>query len=73
MEEKPESTLTTRPARRWYSSDHRAVARLYFFLALIAVVTGQVLSLIMRFHLVIRRRRSAGSKASGPPARPAAS
>ena len=28
------------------------MARLYFFLALIAVVTGQALSLIMRFHLV---------------------
>ena len=52
MEEKPQSTLTSRTGLRWYSSDHRSVARLYFFLALIAVVTGQVLSLIMRFHLV---------------------
>jgi cytochrome c oxidase subunit 1 len=52
MEEKRGPTLTTRPGVRWYSADHRAVARLYFFLALIAVVTGQVLSLIMRFHLV---------------------
>ena len=37
---------------RWFSPDHRAVARLYFILALVAVVTGQILSLIMRFHLV---------------------
>jgi cytochrome c oxidase subunit 1 len=56
MEEEPGSPLTTRlttrPRARWYSSDHRSVARLYFLLALIAVLTGQVLSLIMRFHLV---------------------
>src|ERR1017187_8225278 len=52
MEEKPQSTLTSRPGVRWYSSDHRSVARLYFYLALIAVVTGQALSLIMRFYLV---------------------
>ncbi len=56
MEEEPGSPLTTRlttrPRAPWYSSDHRSVARLYFFLALIAVLTGQVLSLIMRFHLV---------------------
>jgi cytochrome c oxidase subunit 1 len=52
MEEKHRPTLTTQSGVRWYSSDHRAVARLYFFLALIAVITGLVLSLIMRFHLV---------------------
>ena len=33
-------------------SHHRSVARQYFFLAIVAVVTGQILSLIMRFHLV---------------------
>ncbi len=52
MEEQPHSSLTTRTRVAWYSSDHRAVARLYFFLALIAVLTGQLLSLLMRFHLV---------------------
>jgi cytochrome c oxidase subunit 1 len=35
-----------------FSPDHRVVARLYFFLSLIAVFTGMVLSLIMRFHLI---------------------
>jgi cytochrome c oxidase subunit 1 len=38
--------------RKIVSSHHRSVARLYFFLSLIAVVTGQLLSLLMRFHLV---------------------
>jgi cytochrome c oxidase subunit 1 len=52
MEEDRSTALTARSGLRWYSADHRAVARLYFFLALIAVVTGQMLSLIMRFHLV---------------------
>ena len=46
------SAVTTRPGLRWFSRDHRAVARLYFVLAIVAVVTGQLLSLIMRFHLV---------------------
>jgi cytochrome c oxidase subunit 1 len=35
-----------------FGTDHRVVARLYFFLSLFAVLTGTVLSLIMRFHLV---------------------
>ena len=48
MEER--ATLTKR--RGLLLSDHRAVARMYFFLAIVAVLTGQVLSLIMRFHLV---------------------
>jgi cytochrome c oxidase subunit 1 len=34
------------------STDHRAIARLYFFLSLLAVVLGILLSLLMRFHLV---------------------
>ncbi len=33
-------------------TDHRFVARLYFFLSLGAVLIGVVLSLLMRFHLV---------------------
>jgi cytochrome c oxidase subunit 1 len=52
MEEHADSAITAPPRVPWYSSDHRAVARLYFFLALMAVLTGQLLSLIMRFHLV---------------------
>jgi len=52
MEEKRKASVAARPPRRWFSRDHRAVARLYFVLALVAVVTGQALSLIMRFHLV---------------------
>jgi cytochrome c oxidase subunit 1 len=36
----------------WFSRDHRAVARLYFVLAILSVVIGQLLSLVMRFHLV---------------------
>ena len=39
-------------AGRIFSTDHRAIARQYFFLSLSAVVLGTVLSLIMRFHLV---------------------
>jgi cytochrome c oxidase subunit 1 len=50
MEE--QRALTAQPKLRWFARDHRAVARLYFCLAILAVVTGQVLSLIMRFHLV---------------------
>jgi cytochrome c oxidase subunit 1 len=39
-------------ARRIFSTDHRVIARQYFFLALFAVITGVLLSLLMRFHLV---------------------
>ncbi len=35
-----------------FSTDHRAVARLYFLLSLGAVLIGMALSLLMRFHLV---------------------
>ena len=52
MEEKSSAALTVPPRLRWLSRDHRAVARLYFALAMVAVVTAQLLSLIMRFHLV---------------------
>ena len=38
--------------QRALTRPHRRVARLYFFLAIVAVVTGQALSLILRFHLV---------------------
>ncbi|HTA45374.1 MAG TPA: cbb3-type cytochrome c oxidase subunit I [Bryobacteraceae bacterium] len=37
---------------RLFSTDHRAIARMYFFLALIAVLLGTALSLVMRFHLI---------------------
>jgi cytochrome c oxidase subunit 1 len=36
----------------FFSTDHRAIARQYFFLSLTAVLCGVVLSLLMRFHLV---------------------
>ena len=36
-----------------FSTDHKVIARLYFFLSLIAVFAGTALSLVMRFHLVM--------------------
>jgi len=35
-----------------FSTDHRTIARQYFFLSLAAVLFGVLLSLLMRFHLV---------------------
>jgi cytochrome c oxidase subunit 1 len=35
-----------------FSTDHRVIARQYFFLALAAVLVGTTLSLVMRFHLI---------------------
>jgi cytochrome c oxidase subunit 1 len=52
MEKHSSEALSARPRTTWFSRDHRAVARLYFVLALVAVLLGQTLSLIMRFHLV---------------------
>jgi len=52
MEKQRSEALTTPPRLRWFSRDHRAVARLYFVLAMVAVIVGQSLSLIMRFHLI---------------------
>ncbi len=37
---------------RLFSTNHRAIARQYFFLSLIAVSIGMALSLVMRFHLI---------------------
>lgn len=37
---------------RLFSTDHRVIARQYFFLSLISVLAGVLLSLLMRFHLV---------------------
>ena len=37
---------------RLFNTDHRAIARQYFFLALVAVLLGTALSLVMRFHLI---------------------
>jgi hypothetical protein len=37
---------------RIFSRDHRTIARQYFFLSLVAVILGVLLSLLMRFHLV---------------------
>ena len=52
MEEEREASVAAPPAIRWFLRDHRAVARLYFVLAIVSVVFAQLLSLIMRFHLV---------------------
>jgi len=41
--------LTPRP-RRLFTTDHRVLARNYLFLSLIAVITGTLLSLLMRLH-----------------------
>ena len=35
-----------------FSTDHKVVGIQYFFLALVAVTTGIILSLLMRFHLI---------------------
>ena len=37
---------------RIFSTDHRVIARQYFFLSLAAVLLGTALSLLMRFHLI---------------------
>jgi cytochrome c oxidase subunit I len=37
---------------RIFSTDHRVIARQYFFLSLGAVLVGTLLSLLMRFHLI---------------------
>ena len=37
---------------RIFSTDHRVIARQYFFLSLVAVLLGTALSLVMRFHLI---------------------
>jgi len=37
---------------RLFSTDHRTIARQYFFLSLLAVIFGVALSILMRFHLV---------------------
>jgi cytochrome c oxidase subunit 1 len=41
-----------RVATRIFSTDHRVIARQYFFLSLFAVILGSALSLLMRFHLI---------------------
>jgi len=51
----PQPVSAAAPAgvlRRYlFSTDHRTVGRQYFFLSLIAVLVGMVLSLIMRVHM----------------------
>lgn len=50
METRAALTRGLRP--RLLSTDHRDIARQYFFLALLAVLLGTALSLVMRFHLI---------------------
>jgi len=46
---------------RIFSTDHRDIARQYFFLSLGAVVLGTALSLVMRFHLIYPQSAVAGT------------
>ncbi|MDP9054926.1 MAG: cbb3-type cytochrome c oxidase subunit I, partial [Acidobacteriota bacterium] len=46
---------------RIFSTDHRAIARQYFFLSLAAVILGSALSLLMRFHLSYPQTPIAGT------------
>src|ERR1035437_3718529 len=56
-----EKTALKRSLRaRIFSTDHRAIARQYFFLSLLAVVLGTALSLVMRFHLIYPLRPIGG-------------
>jgi cytochrome c oxidase subunit 1 len=48
-------------AARLFSTDHRAIARQYFFLSLVAVLAGTALSLAMRFHLIYPQASVAGA------------
>ena len=51
---------------RVFSTDHRVIARQYFFLSLFAVLVGTVLSLIMRFHLIYPLAQVAGGDVMAP-------
>ncbi len=51
---------------RIFSTDHRTIARQYFFLSLIAVLLGIALSLAMRFHLIHPEARIAGGDVMAP-------
>jgi cytochrome c oxidase subunit 1 len=46
---------------RVFSTDHRVIARQYFFLSLGAVLLGTALSLVMRFHLIYPLAAVAGT------------
>ena len=48
----PNSSLQTSIMARVFSRDHKVIGKQYFFLSLAAVLTGSLLSLIMRIHLV---------------------
>jgi cytochrome c oxidase subunit 1 len=56
VEESPSITATVRPRRLLYhfvfSTDHKVVGLRYFFLSLAAALTGTLLSLLMRIHLI---------------------
>ncbi|MGA2714579.1 MAG: cbb3-type cytochrome c oxidase subunit I [Bryobacteraceae bacterium] len=56
-----ETTALKRGLRsRIFNTDHRAIARQYFFLALLAVLVGTALSLVMRFHLIYPQTKVGG-------------
>lgn len=56
MDESPSITTTLKPRRllrRYvFSTDHKVVGLQYFFLSLAAALTGTLLSLLMRIHLI---------------------
>ena len=52
--------MEAKPLKGLFRTDHRAIARLYFFLSLIAVFAGTLLSLVMRFHLVFPAAKVGG-------------
>ena len=54
------AALKRRIRSRIFSTDHRVIARQYFFLSLGAVLLGTALSLLMRFHLVYPPAQIAG-------------
>ncbi len=51
MEARTDPAVST-GLRRVFSTDHRVIGKQYFFLSLVAVLAGTLLSLLMRFHLV---------------------
>jgi cytochrome c oxidase subunit I len=55
------ASLERHTGGRIFSTDHRTIARQYFFLSLIAVLAGTVLSLVMRFHLIYPMTPIAGN------------
>ncbi len=52
METGASSQIAESRLQQLFSRDHRVIGKQYFFLSLFSVVTGVLLSVLMRFHLV---------------------